>query len=213
MHKEFLRKFVAGISFALFQIFVILGIFYLVLCTGLFMDFENDKNKVADTLQISSTEASKVSHNMISYVKYQNVELDDFFTDREISHLTEIQGMIKKGLLLEIIIGVYIAVSYLKTIRKLDYKSIKKIYVISIIIEAVICGGLALAALFDTRGFVDNFHEIFFKTKTWILNPIYDKSVYMFSDAFFVDAILVIVCGLIIMNVLLNSLLKNFIDK
>lgn len=198
----------------MFQILMILIIFYFMICSNHFMDYENIRNDVASTLNISNEKVSEISHDMINFIKNNDKEINSFFSEREKSHLEEIKNILERILLVIIFLSIiFIVILFLIFKRKIICKNIMKKMLLSVSISLTIIIGIVGIAFLNTIDFINIFHLAIFRTDTWILNPVYDKSIYFFPTNLFIDAIILLLVCMTLVNAIIVIALHNFIKN
>jgi len=137
---------------------------------------------------------------LLEYLEHGEGEIEtDFFNEKEKTHLVEVRHLFKIAniaLNTAVIISIIslflllIAIRYFSAYLKQPPEYLKKILSNLLIGIGIVVDGIALVfaliALTFSSSFI-KFHELFFKTDTWLLDPATDNLIRMFPQQFFFD--------------------------
>ncbi len=154
------------------------------------------------------TDLKNETTNLITYMESGEGELQsDFFNEREKTHMVEVRTLFRASqMMLNIAVAISIITLFLifYILRHLHMKMsekgidqlLKGIFTRFLIWTGWIVDGiailLAIIAMTFSTSFI-RFHELFFRTDTWILNPATDNMINMFPQEFFLDMFLRII--------------------
>jgi integral membrane protein (TIGR01906 family) len=151
---------------------------------------------------------SKETAFLIAYLESGSGEIQtDFFNQREKTHLVEVRAIFRTVQTLRdiaVFLSVISLVALIYLIRRAyinlsdnearEYykKTLSKLLIWTGAIVDGIAVLFALMAATFTSTFI-KFHQLFFKTETWMLDPATDNLIRMFPEAFFYDLFVKIV--------------------
>jgi integral membrane protein (TIGR01906 family) len=172
------------------------------------------------------TDLSKETAILLNYLEFGDNDINsDFFNEKEIIHLAEVRQLFrlsKTALNTAVIISIIslflllIAVKHYTVRMKQRFHSeyFKRIISKLLILTGAIADGMAI--LFAVMAFTFSstfirFHELFFRTDTWMLDPATDNLIRMFPESFFYDLFIRIVLMSVVFATIL--LVIGFIIK
>jgi integral membrane protein (TIGR01906 family) len=190
-----------------------------------FYEKEYSKYQVLDDVSMEMADVMDVTKEMLSYLRGSredlhvwtviNGESKEFFNEREIAHMEDVQVLFSYGFLLRriCVIVLIIGLILLKLVCK---GSIRKDFCRSFIgvTVAVAVAGIALVIYLSqdfTKGFVQ-FHHLFFSNDLWLLDPDTDLLINILPEGFFVDMALRIgkIFGMGMVVLLVGSIVAGF---
>lgn len=167
-----------------------------------YFEKEYTKYHVLNDVHMEMDDLMDVTHEMMDYLRGEredlhiptivNGQVQEFFNEREIAHMEDVQGLFLAGFALRrIAFGIMAATVLLLLFSKADIKQI---------LPKTICHGTllffaglaALAALISTNftKYFIIFHKIFFRNDLWLLDPTTDLLINIVPEGFFVDTAL-----------------------
>lgn len=195
--------YVIGIITALTGILAIVCLTVeLLLVQPHFLNKCNEKYDIANQLSMESVELEQVVDTMVSYVKggkqdaqvivFIDGEKTEFFNEKELIHLTDVQKVLK--LIRKIDISLFV-ISFLGVVVLL-WKRKSKILFHSIYIAwgilLFLSAGIGIVAAKDINQIINGFHELFFANDLWMLDLSVDRSLWMFQEGMYTDALICI---------------------
>lgn len=164
-----------------------------------FYEKEYTKYNVTSAVNMEMDDLLNVTHEMMSYLRGNREDLHvptvvggeerEFFNEREIAHMEDVQGLfltalnIRRICILLAAVGVF-ALILLKTNLKCILP--RSICIGTGLFFAIICLLAGIIATDFTKYFVI-FHEIFFTNDLWILDPATDLLINIVPEPFFMD--------------------------
>ena len=190
----------AGIIFLIY-----LGINTLLIQDS-FLNYTNEKYGIAERLAMEEDDLREAVHAMIAYVEgnIEDAQIvlpiagqdTEFFNEKELIHLKDVRDVlalierIAIGCLCACVLGeIYLVIS------KSGRETLSGIWIAwGIMLVATLV--IAVIAINDINKIVVGFHELFFTNDLWLLNPKTDRSVWMFTNEMYGDA-LVRIAGIV----------------
>lgn len=173
----------------------------------------NIRSRFSDSVDLSNETSV-----LINYLESGDGDIKtDFFNEKEITHLREVRQLFRLSQLvlsIVVIISVLCVLLLIVFARKYTLRMKQQFHseyfkrVISrlLIMTGAIVDGIALlfgfVALTFSTSFI-RFHELFFKTDTWMLNPATDNLIRMFPQQFFYD----VFTRIVLMSVIFATIL------
>lgn len=164
-----------------------------------YFEKEYTKYNVLEDVQMEMDDLLEVTEEMMNYLRGEREDLHiptivngeprEFFNEREISHMIDVQGLFLGGFAIRrVCIGIMAASVLLLLALKADIRSVlpKAICHGTIIFFAVTAGLAALISTNFTKYFII-FHKIFFNNDLWLLDPNTDLLINIVPEPFFVD--------------------------
>ena len=194
-----------------------------------YFEKEYTKYNVLDDVQMEMDDLLEVTEEMMDYLRGDREDLHvptivngeprEFFNEREIAHMADVQGLFLGGFAIRRICIVIMAAAVLLLFaRKADIKHVlpKAICHGTTIFFTVTAGLSVLISTNFTKYFII-FHKIFFSNDLWILDPSTDLLINIVPEPFFVDtaaniAIVFIVSALVVFTIC-TILQKRFKTK
>ncbi len=192
---------------------------------GLF-ETEYIKYNVAEDVQMEMDDLLEVTEEMMAYLKGDREDLHvptvvngeprEFFSEREIAHMEDVQGLFLAAQTLRricIITGIVCLALMLLLKAKMSRVLPRAVCIGTGVFFAVICIGAAVVSTDFNKYFII-FHHIFFTNDLWLLDPEVDLLINIVPEPFFVDiaaliAIIFGVCILIIFGVCLAFIITG----
>ena len=183
----------AGIIFLIY-----LGI-HTFLIQDSFLNYTNQKYGIAERLSMEDTDLRDAVHAMIAYVEgdAQDAQIvlpiggedTEFFNEKELIHLKDVRDVlaliakIAVSCLFVCVLGeLYLIISKHSKVVLAGIWIAWGIMLVATLVIAVI-------AMNDINRIVVGFHELFFTNDLWLLNPATDRSVWMFTNEMYGDAL------------------------
>ncbi len=156
---------------------------------------------------------------MLSYVKSWDEEMSpqfevradlgmtEFYTDREISHMRDVQRVMKGFSIAAVIATVVglISIGVLVVKKQLGEMAYGYIYVLAFLLLVLVIVGVV--SLIDLQWLINAFHKLLFENNTWVLNPAKHKVVWFFGKAVYRKAIVYfIVTAAVIIAMLIGAI-------
>lgn len=171
-----------------------------------FLNRTNEKYKVHERLSMTSEDLEKAVHGMISYVRGEtqdaqvtvsiNGEMLEFYNEKELSHMTDVRMLICRLNTSVTILAIFFVLCEIFLFIKKEYNSIRKGVFIAWGILVFLVGSIVILTLIDINLVVTGFHKLFFLNDNWILNPVFDRSVWMFRTNMYHD-VLIYMAGIV----------------
>jgi integral membrane protein (TIGR01906 family) len=165
------------------------------------------ESSVASGLSIS--ELHEVNQGVIDYFNTnQELEVADYFKDREVQHLADVRGILRIGFRIQeaslIYAIIYIFFGYILLRRKWwPIVSKRLIWGSGLTLAIIAASGIALAIDFD--GIFTWFHEVSFSNYLWLALPS-DMMTRIYPEDFFFDAAIFIVIATIVECIIIGGL-------
>lgn len=187
-------------AFCLMIVFLTTSIEAVVYWTPGYFEQEYTKYQVAETVRMEMDDLLEVTDEMMDYLRGDREDLHvptivngeprEFFNEREIAHMEDVQGLFLGGLALRKICLFIAAACVLILCTK--YRS-----QVRTVLPRALCAGTALffaltavlAGIISTNftKYFVIFHKIFFNNDLWILDPRTDLLINIVPEPFFVD--------------------------
>lgn len=204
-HKGILKNFILIFVSIFIALFIVLLNVKILVQDENFYHKEFKKYNVYDTLK--EYDIDKINKETVGFLLSKNGLPQNFYTQREISHLYDVKEIIGKGQILFLFSTVIIL--FFVIFLLIYFKKMKKAPDFVFLSIAI---GCAFVLLFSFFIFVsiklnfnlsfDVFHTIFFEKNSYIFNPENEKIVLLYPEGLFYDA------G---QKIILNSALFSFI--
>jgi len=191
-------------SFCLILVLLISSVELVIYGFPNYFEKEYTKYKVAEQISISMPDLLQVTDEMMDYLKGKRVDLHitttingeqrEFFNEREIAHMEDVQALFLKGMALRniclviIILGIGTLFFLKADVKRILPKMIQ--YGTGLFFLAVILLGFLISLNF-TRAFTI-FHELLFTNDLWYLDPATDLLINIVPEPFFIDTALYI---------------------
>lgn len=201
------------INYAIGIISALAGIIFIIylgintfLVQDSFLNYTNEKYGIAESLSMEEADLRDAVHAMISYVKggIEDAQIvvpiagedTEFFNEKELTHLTDVRdvlALISKIAVTSLFVCV-LGEIYLVLAKDENavIKGVKYAWILMLVAVFVI----GVIAMDDINKIVVGFHELFFTNDLWLLNPATDRSVWMFKNEMYSDA-LVRIAGIV----------------
>lgn len=167
-----------------------------------YFEKEYTKYHVLNDVHMEMEDLLDVTHEMMDYLRGDREDLHiptivngnvrEFFNEREIAHMEDVQGLFLAGFTLRrIALGIMVAMVLLLLFSKADIKQIlpKTICHGTLLFFAGLAALTALISTNFTKYFII-FHKIFFRNDLWLLDPTTDLLINIVPEGFFVDTAL-----------------------
>jgi len=193
--KEKLSKTTMWLLIAMIPIIILLGSFRNIISDEKFFESEFDKYGVYYDVGLSKEDTLKLNKVLFDYLlndKTQNSINASIFNDKEKTHLLEVKSLMQSILLKYYILFavslVLIALIFIFAKEKeFGMKRVGKALLFGSIITLVLIGLFFIALKFNFDSIFLKFHEVSFKSDTWLLDPSVDKLKAMFPNDIFYD--------------------------
>lgn len=191
-----------------------------------YFEKEYTKYKVLDAVPMEMNDLLDVTHEMMNYLRGKredlhvptivNGEAREFFNEREIAHMEDVQGLFLGGLAIRrACLGIMAVSVLLLLLCKADIKRVlpKAICHGTVLFFAVLAALSALISTDFTKYFII-FHKIFFNNDLWLLDPTTDLLINIVPEGFFMDTAaniaLVFGCSVLVIFAVCLILQKHF---
>ena len=164
-----------------------------------FYEREYKKYQVADSLNMTMDNIMDVTDQMMAYLKGKRADLHvtthmggetrEFFNEREIAHMEDVQGLFLKAIALRrICLVVCVVMLLFMILSKADLRTLlpSSLCIGTGLFFAVIAALAAIISTNFTKYFI-MFHHIFFSNDLWILDPATDMLINIVPEGFFMD--------------------------
>ena len=188
---------------------------------------EYQKYDVLKNINMNEKDLLYVTEEMMSYLKGNRNDLhiktvidgkeQEFFNEKEIAHMEDVQVLFIGGQWLRVISGILFVIASAFLIFQNKKQFLLKVLRNGMIFFiAAIAAKAALISTNFTKYFI-LFHKIFFSNNLWILNPDTDRLINIVPEPFFIDTAIriaaiffgMIVCVYIICSILLKLGIKK----
>lgn len=171
-----------------------------------FLNYTNEKYGIAESLSMEEADLRDAVHVMISYVKGGSDDAQivvpiagkdtEFFNEKELIHLTDVRAVLAliSKIAVTCLFVCIVGEIYLVFVKDENavIKGVRYAWVLMLLAVFVI----GVIAMEDINKIVVGFHELFFSNDLWLLNPATDRSVWMFKNEMYADA-LVRIAGIV----------------
>jgi len=160
--------------------------------------------------RLNNYDIEKINNNVLSYLKNKNIDLadDDFFNERERTHLKDVKDLIQFILFVFYfsIILFFVLLSLIVVLNKRNLKKILKnigiVFLFSGILTFVDAFVFWLMVRLNFDFAFGLMHKIFFKAETYVFDPSFEGIVVLYPQQFFYD---------ITVKVVLNTLFFSLV--
>lgn len=187
-------------AFCLMIIFLITSVEAVVYWTPGYFEQEYSRYQVAEAVQMEMNDLLEVTDEMMDYLRGDREDLHvltvvngeerEFFNEREIAHMEDVQGLFLKALALRrscllIAVGciLILCTKYRSSVRTLLPRALCAGTGLFFLLTALLAG---IISTNFTKYFII-FHKIFFSNDLWILDPRTDLLINIVPEPFFVD--------------------------
>lgn len=213
-------------AFCLMIIFLITSVEAVVYWTPGYFEQEYSRYQVAETVQMEMDDLLSVTDEMMDYLRGDrddlhvptivNGEAREFFNEREIAHMEDVQGLFLKALTLRRLCLLTAAGCLLilftccrQTVRTVLPRALCAGTGLFFLLTALLAG---IISTNFTKYFII-FHKIFFSNDLWILDPRTDLLINIVPEPFFVDTAARIAVTFALMTAFLFGICIFFIKK
>lgn len=121
-----------------------------------------------------------------------------FFTERDLEHLKEVRKLVTdlRLLLGGLAIAAVLLWLFVRKKRAVSAKDLRAGYGISVAVLAFLCVGIGILMARYPLHVINGFHELFFRSDTWVLNPATDYLVLLFPKEVFRDGLILWIFGI-----------------
>ena len=174
-----IKKFLLYFCVILLPIFLLLINVKLVVFDEDFYEKEYVKNGVYE--KIDKEVVWGMTNNLFDYFKGGSLD-DDLFNEKERLHMEDVKGLYNFGnflfysILLLLVICLFI-------FKKESWKMLVYGSLLGFLSLLVV----SLLVYYDFSSFFVKFHEILFNNEYWMMDPLKDNLVVLFSEGFFID--------------------------
>lgn len=186
-------------AFCLMFILLVTSVEAVVYWTPGYFEKEYTKYNVAAAVDMEMDDLLDVTDEMMAYLKGDREDLHvptivggeerEFFNEREIAHMEDVQGLFLGAIFLRRLCVVIIAASIiLLVLAKSDIKHLlPKMICIGTGLFFFLIAALSLIISTDFTKYFIIFHKIFFDNDLWILDPSTDLLINIVPEPFFMD--------------------------
>lgn len=186
-------------SFALMIVLLITSIEAVVYWTPGYFEKEYKKYQVTEAVQMEMEDLLDVTHEMMAYLRGEREDLHvptvvagmsrDFFSEREIAHMEDVQGLFLAALVIRrVCIGVIASSMLLLVLLKARLSQmLPRFLCVGTVTFFVVLAALAGIIATDFTKYFIIFHQIFFNNDLWLLDPRTDLLINIVPEPFFVD--------------------------
>ena len=186
-------------AFCLMFILLVTSVEAVVYWTPGYFEKEYTKYNVAAAVDMEMDDLLDVTDEMMAYLKGDREDLHvptivggeerEFFNEREIAHMEDVQGLFLGAIFLRRLCVVIIAASIiLLVLAKSDIKHLlPKMICIGTGLFFFLIAALSLIIFTDFTKYFIIFHKIFFDNDLWILDPSTDLLINIVPEPFFMD--------------------------
>ena len=190
-----------GVLIALAGIFVIIYIsFFSTVIKDSFLHETNRKFHIAEKLHMTDEDLDAVTTSMVSFVMGKNDVLQvevtmegiqrGFFNEKEIVHIEDVRDLIQNLHVFIVMCGVIFCIGTFYLWRKGKLIYLAKGYFVGLLLILALVLLVGVFVITDITAVINGFHYLFFDNDLWIMNPMTDKVVYLFTEDMYLDAII-----------------------
>lgn len=189
-------------AFCLMIIFLITSVEAVVYWTPGYFEKEYEKYQVPETVHMEMDDLLEVTDEMMAYLRGEREDLHimttvdgqarEFFNDREIAHMEDVQGLFLGAITLRrILLVTAVLCVILMAVLKADLKKLlPKCLCMGSGLFFLLAAGLGILISTDFTKYFIIFHKIFFRNDLWILAPSTDLLINIVPEPFFSDTAL-----------------------
>lgn len=189
-------------AFCLMIIFLITSVEAVVYWTPGYFEKEYEKYQVPETVHMEMDDLLEVTDEMMAYLRGERNDLHimttvdgqarEFFNDREIAHMEDVQGLFLGAITLRrILLVTAVLCVILMAVLKADLKKLlPKCLCMGSGLFFLLAAGLGILISTDFTKYFIIFHKIFFRNDLWILDPSTDLLINIVPEPFFSDTAL-----------------------
>lgn len=195
--KEYLLGSITIFAGIIFFLILLINIF---LVQGSFLTYTNEKYQVDVSLSLSKEDLKKATYAMVDYVtgKIDSPQVTvsvkgketDFFNEKEIGHLADVRAVIVLIYVIMAICGIVSLLGAVYLWKRNKLVALRKGVYIAWSIILVLALVIAFIAVIDINILIVGFHKLFFTNDNWMLNFATDRSVWMFKEVMYADALI-----------------------
>lgn len=186
-------------AFCLMFILLVTSVEAVVYWTPGYFEKEYTKYNVAAAVDMEMDDLLDVTDEMMAYLKGDREDLHvptivggeerEFFNEREIAHMEDVQGLFLGAIFLRrLCVGIIAASIILLILAKSDIKHLlPKMICIGTGLFFFLIAALSLIISTDFTKYFIIFHKIFFDNDLWILDPSTDLLINIVPEPFFMD--------------------------
>ena len=186
-------------AFCLMFILLVTSVEAVVYWTPGYFEKEYTKYNVAAAVDMEMDDLLVVTDEMMAYLKGDREDLHvptivggeerEFFNEREIAHMEDVQGLFLGAIFLRrLCVGIIAASIILLVLAKSDIKHLlPKMICIGTGLFFFLIAALSLIISTDFTKYFIIFHKIFFDNDLWILDPSTDLLINIVPEPFFMD--------------------------
>ena len=186
-------------AFCLMFILLVTSVEAVVYWTPGYFEKEYTKYNVAAAVDMEMDDLLEVTDEMMAYLKGDREDLHvptivggeerEFFNEREIAHMEDVQGLFLGAIFLRrLCVGIIAASIILLILAKSDIKHLlPKMICIGTGLFFFLIAALSLIISTDFTKYFIIFHKIFFDNDLWILDPSTDLLINIVPEPFFMD--------------------------
>lgn len=186
-------------AFCLMFILLVTSVEAVVYWTPGYFEKEYTKYDVAAAVDMEMDDLLDVTDEMMAYLKGDREDLHvptivggeerEFFNEREIAHMEDVQGLFLGAIFLRrLCVGIIAASIILLILAKSDIKHLlPKMICIGTGLFFFLIAALSLIISTDFTKYFIIFHKIFFDNDLWILDPSTDLLINIVPEPFFMD--------------------------
>ena len=186
-------------AFCLMFILLVTSVEAVVYWTPGYFEKEYTKYNVAAAVDMEMDDLLDVTDEMMAYLKGDREDLHvptivggeerEFFNEREIAHMEDVQGLFLGAIFLRrLCLGIIAASIILLILAKSDIKHLlPKMICIGTGLFFFLIAALSLIISTDFTKYFIIFHKIFFDNDLWILDPSTDLLINIVPEPFFMD--------------------------
>ena len=186
--------------------------------------WQYERHDIPEQTNMSLDELTKVTKNMIAYLKDSRRTLDmkavidgkeqEVFGEREKSHMVDVKKLFVIGTYMRNIsfIILVIAIGYMvlrnKKLLTITFSMVKYVFAVIIMLILILSGLL----LIDFNKYFTIFHEIFFSNDLWLLDPKTDILINIVPEIFFFQTAMIIL-GIFVVSVVVTLVIIEVAKK
>ncbi|KGG80446.1 hypothetical protein Y919_06075 [Caloranaerobacter azorensis H53214] len=159
-----------------------------------FFKSKYEEYNIEDVTGISEENLMLITEKLLDYLKgkRENIiiftevgdKIEQVFEERELLHLKDVRELFRKGYIIKDLTLLLSIVSLIYIFYK-DRIKLKKILIVTSLIQLVLMGLLYILIYSDFYKYFTYFHKILFSNDLWLLNPKTDILIQMYPLEFF----------------------------
>lgn len=164
-----------------------------LLTTNFYLQYQYQKFNIAQKAGLTRQELNNLSRGLVKFLtsseKFPSLA-NSLFEPREISHLYDVQKLFRAVFIVQKITGIYLLLCLSLALFPPRRKNLNRFFFyifLGCLTSIFIILFLALAIFFYFPSFFTGFHELFFKSGSWLFGP-NDMLIRLYPEEFWLDS-------------------------